>query len=155
MPHRDPAAKRAYMRERYRRKRQELQRYYEEWKQRPGSKAKINAATRAWRARNPEQMDAARQSWSERHPEQRRERVRRRRARMRALPVLANAEVVAQRIAFYGGRCWVCGAEYEEIDHVKPIAAGGAHIGANLRPICGPCNKRKQAQWPYQRRKGA
>lgn len=45
--------------------------------------------------------------------------------------------------------CWVCGGEATQVDHVKPIAAGGAHILANLRPICGQCNQRKKDKWPY------
>jgi 5-methylcytosine-specific restriction endonuclease McrA len=44
--------------------------------------------------------------------------------------------------------CWLCGGPREQVDHVKPIAAGGSHILANLRPICGSCNQKKWATWP-------
>lgn len=44
--------------------------------------------------------------------------------------------------------CWMCGGEWAEIEHVKPLALGGPHILANLRPSCGPCNRRKGAHWP-------
>lgn len=52
------------------------------------------------------------------------------------------------KIAYWGNRCWCCGGEWSEIDHVKPISKGGWHILANLRPICSPCNKAKSARWP-------
>lgn len=54
------------------------------------------------------------------------------------------------RMAFYGGCCWMCGSpDANEVDHVKPIAHGGAHMLANLRPACGPCNRSKAYRWPF------
>ncbi|MFI1913471.1 HNH endonuclease [Nocardia sp. NPDC020380] len=52
-------------------------------------------------------------------------------------------------MAYFGGRCWLCRAPYEAIDHVKPLAQGGAHCLSNLRPICSPCNLRKGDRWPF------
>jgi len=74
----------------------------------------------------------------------------RRRVRKRALAVewpMPPAKVQA-RIDFYGGRCYICGVEdATTIDHVKPIAKGGPHIPANLRPCCLSCNSRKRDIW--------
>ena len=49
-------------------------------------------------------------------------------------------------------RCYLCGEEgvYEgreglHIDHVIPIARGGAHAMDNLRPACAPCNHMKHS----------
>lgn len=52
-----------------------------------------------------------------------------------------------------GDRCWYCGCAFEEqrggggrsltIDHVEPLAAGGATDLANLRLCCATCNRRK------------
>lgn len=58
-----------------------------------------------------------------------------------------TAEQLSARIAYYGGRCYVCHGAATEIDHVKPLAAGGCRWPANLRPICKPCNSRKGASW--------
>lgn len=79
-----------------------------------------------------------------------------RRARERGnLTVKFTKDQLAQRIAYYGGKCWVCGvAEYEHLDHVKPVAKGGAHILANLRPACASCNQSKNAAWPFPLTKG-
>ena len=58
------------------------------------------------------------------------------------------ADKVQARIDYYGGRCYICGAEdADTIDHVKPIAKGGAHIPANLRPACLSCNSSKRDTW--------
>lgn len=128
-------------------------------------RAKVNEAKRRWRLANPEKMASARASWEAANPETRRryrrERkkldpvsnrayVRARKARQKQLTVVAfTAEQLRQRIAFYGNRCWMCGAPAATVDHVKPLAKGGAHMLCNLRPACTECNSRKGAQWPY------
>lgn len=54
------------------------------------------------------------------------------------------------RLAYYGGKCWICRtAEHEHWDHVKPLSKGGAHILANLRPSCASCNTSKSDRWPF------
>jgi 5-methylcytosine-specific restriction endonuclease McrA len=62
------------------------------------------------------------------------------------------------RIAFYGGRCYLCGCDwdglptksdalpkksYKTIDHVIPLSKGGTNWPANLRPACSDCNSSK------------
>jgi 5-methylcytosine-specific restriction endonuclease McrA len=56
--------------------------------------------------------------------------------------------LLREKEKYWGGVCWMCGAAATEIDHVKPIDKGGAHILCNLRPACRPCNSRKAAKWP-------
>lgn len=56
---------------------------------------------------------------------------------------------VQARIDFYGGRCWICSAPWEHLDHVIPWALGGTNWPANIRPICGTCNVRKEARSPH------
>ena len=45
------------------------------------------------------------------------------------------------RIKYYDYLCWICGKDYEEIDHVIPVSKGGTNWPANLRPICKKCNR--------------
>lgn len=71
-----------------------------------------------------------------------------RRGRKRDAPGDATPSQIAARIDYYGGRCWMCGAPWEHIDHVKPLAKGGSNWPANLRPACGPCNLAKSDHWP-------
>jgi 5-methylcytosine-specific restriction endonuclease McrA len=84
-----------------------------------------------------------------------REAARRRAAREAAAPGFATPEQLAARWAYYSGRCWMCGGAAEHMDHVKPLAAGGAHWPSNQRPACWPCNQRKGARWPYPTRLAA
>lgn len=70
-------------------------------------------------------------------------------ARRKSAPMLEfTTAQVMERMAYWGNRCWICSGPFESIDHVKPIAKGGWHILANLRPSCRPCNNRKCARWP-------
>jgi 5-methylcytosine-specific restriction endonuclease McrA len=71
----------------------------------------------------------------------------RRRALKRAAEGSARADQILARINYYGGKCWMCGAPWQEVDHVKPLAKGGSNWPANLRPICCSCNARKKARW--------
>jgi 5-methylcytosine-specific restriction endonuclease McrA len=139
--------------------------HYDSWYART-HRAEAHAAKRKWRLENPDKMAAARAKWEAEHPERRREY---RRARKRLDPVSNRGYVAArkarkraatlvpftpdqlrQRLAFYGGCCWICGATATTIDHVKPLSKGGAHMLCNLRPACGTCNTKKGTRWPYE-----
>lgn len=72
------------------------------------------------------------------------------RARKRsAVTIPFTSEQLAQRVTYYGDRCWLCGTpEWTDIDHVKPLAKGGPHMLSNLRPACASCNGAKSDKWP-------
>ncbi|WP_082764056.1 HNH endonuclease signature motif containing protein [Frondihabitans sp. PAMC 28766] len=45
-----------------------------------------------------------------------------------------------------GGKCRSCGSNTElQLDHIIPVAYGGATTVDNLQVLCGPCNRRKGA----------
>ena len=67
----------------------------------------------------------------------------RREGRKRNAQGETTEEQLSGRIEYYDGRCYVCGAPYEHIDHVIAVAKGGSNWPANLRPICGHCNSSK------------
>lgn len=108
-----------------------------------------------WAKANPERRRAIRLASERRRyaldPERKREVCRRRHAAIRRGCAIYQftPEQVAAKVAYWGGKCWVCRAPYEAIDHVKPLKKGGAHMLANLRPICTSCNTRKRDSWPY------
>jgi 5-methylcytosine-specific restriction endonuclease McrA len=109
----------------------------------------VKAQARAWAKANPERRRAIVAAWSRRNPEARRENWRRRHARLLDAAVVPfTPEQLAAKVAYWGNRCWICGGPYEAIDHVKPLAKGGLHILANLRPICRADNTRKRDRWP-------
>lgn len=104
---------------------------------------------RHWRKKHPDKGKQYYQRAFERDPERLRERNRRRHAYERqALTLDFTSEQLDQRMSMFGYRCWMCGADFEHVDHVKPISKGGAHVLANLRPACESCNKAKGARWP-------
>ena len=64
-----------------------------------------------------------------------------------------TAEDLTAKLEEHDNKCYICGIEFDEQvkvhwDHYRPIAKGGDHSLANLRPACEPCNQRKQSSWP-------
>lgn len=61
-------------------------------------------------------------------------------------------EAMAVLFAHQGHRCAYCGAlkRYKQmtLDHVMPLAVGGADVFENLLAVCGPCNDEKGAELP-------
>lgn len=101
-------------------------------------------------ALDPEAERAYKRSYRKANRALTREWEHRRRVRERAATVIPlTRAMIAAKVDYWGGKCWVCGIPFEAIDHVKPIAKGGPHILANLRPICGSCNSKKHSIWPY------
>jgi len=51
-------------------------------------------------------------------------------------------------------RCVYCGMaldlESATLDHVQPLARGGAHTPGNVVAACGPCNRRKGDLPPHE-----
>lgn len=113
------------------------------------------ARAKVWAAANPEKRVEVRRASQARRwaadPERFREAWRKRKAaEKRGCEVFEfGADQVRQKIAYWGGRCWMCGAPAACLDHVKPLAAKGPHMLANLRPACTPCNARKRDVWPF------
>lgn len=109
----------------------------------------LRTARKAWKRANPEAVRQSRREVKRRHPELNRSYVSARRARQRHLTVVPfTPQQLFARLAYYGGRCWMCRAEADSLDHVKPLAKGGAHMLCNLRPACRDCNTRKSDRWP-------
>lgn len=92
----------------------------------------------------------ASRAWKSAHPVENRLSKALRDARKRGTSVAAiTTQQVMARFAVFGYRCWMCGAPWEQIDHVKPLSKGGPHILANLRPACARCNRSKNDSWPF------
>lgn len=70
----------------------------------------------------------------------------RKRARLRAAPGRGvSRKDWEQRLSWFGHACVYCGTAVEspEMEHVEPLARGGAHEPENVVPACGPCNASK------------
>jgi len=99
--------------------------------------------------RNPAATMERNARWRESNRDRYRMHVRLTNHRRRAFSTRPfTIEQLDARAAYFGYRCWVCGIEFTEWDHVKPVSKGGPHMLANLRPICTHHNRRKSARWP-------
>lgn len=98
---------------------------------------RLRAAVAEWRLANPE---AVRTAW------------RRRRARKRAADGTHSAEEALAILSRQKHRCAYCRARLTErsrqLDHIIPLARGGADWPSNLQWLCGPCNREKSALDP-------
>lgn len=139
----------------------ELAHRAEKWGGAEEQKARRVASQKRWANENPEKAKEKRERYNARHPGRRavlyrlnlernrmlkRVNAARRRARLRDAHGDASAQDILARVAFYGERCWICRAPWEQVDHVIPLAEGGTHWPANLRPICAECNYVKAAK---------
>lgn len=113
----------------------------------PVDKSKARIRNQKYVGANRELINARTRARDAANPEARRERVRRRRARLRG----ATTERVnyAAILAKHGHVCHICGGDIEgaiDFDHVIPIARGGAHAHSNIKPSHPSCNRRKGAR---------
>lgn len=106
------------------------------------------AAQRAYRSANRAAQLAAAARWKSANRARATALEAIRRGRKANASGTATPEQVAARVAYYGGKCWMCGAPWQQIEHVKPLAKGGPNWPANLRPACTPCNLSKGSRWP-------
>jgi 5-methylcytosine-specific restriction endonuclease McrA len=128
----------------------------------------MNERKRAWKAGNGDMVRAQKRRYYARHRDRlNREKRERRddavraqaRARWHADPARSRAmnhnrrvsarssdpAVVAHIAVVLGLPCAYCGAtELIEVDHIVPLARGGAHEPTNLAPACRPCNRSKR-----------
>lgn len=91
------------------------------------------------RAKNRELAYARSAEWRRNNPERER--------RWQSRPRFIKAEDLESKLAYWGGKCWMCPAPFEHWDHVKPISKNGPNVLANLRPACARCNISKSASW--------
>lgn len=134
---------------------------------REAHREKARATTARYRTENPERVRAVleqyrtdpanRQVARERarafriaNPDRRSVYEKSRRARKMSLAVgVITPALLAQKLAYWGYKCWICGGKPDTWDHVKPLNKKGYHMLANLRPACRRDNTRKSDMWPY------
>lgn len=163
MPYADPEQQQRYHAEYHARNREALRaaaraRYAANREQRL-------AQGRAWAQANPEAAAERKLTWQRRNADRHREANRRVRQRPEARAAHASRQQV-RRAAKRGnageyvdrlvvlarglGRCGICLEPVEpadfHVDHVVPLAAGGAHTYANTQPAHPGCNLRKGAR---------
>lgn len=93
--------------------------------------------TREWFARNPEKRVAYEQN----------RRAKKLQRGGKLAPDIAPSLMKLQR-----GKCACCRVELKSVkahlDHIMPLALGGAHVSTNVQMLCQPCNQAKHAKHP-------
>ncbi len=117
------------------------------------NRERVLAQKRASGRRNRARKTEIGRAWRKANPERVRLQIRAqnaaRYARDKGAAGHCSPQQLAARWAYYGGKCWMCGAPATDSDHVKPLGAGGSNWPANLRPACHKCNRAKGAKWPF------
>jgi 5-methylcytosine-specific restriction endonuclease McrA len=127
----------------------------------------VNNRTKRYRARNPDKARKQRQQWAAANHERVRESaaksrvknrearlaaVRNRRAKQRNAGGRHTAKDIAAISEMQGHKCAYCRISFRKakrhVDHILPIALGGANDRSNLQLLCAPCNLSKQAKHP-------
>jgi hypothetical protein len=104
----------------------------------------------AWRAANPGRVAELHRRWVADNRDIVRIHDARKRMRRRGAPAVPyTARQLAERMRYWGNRCWMCRGPFEAVDHVKPLAKGGWDTLSNTRPACRSCNSSKQSRWPF------
>ena len=116
---------------------------------------RVRAKDKRWKANNPDKDRAHSRKWRQKNREVLRAHAAKRRSlESSATVVRFTAAQLSARMDYYGNKCYlqiygVCTGNFEHVEHVKPLTKGGAHMLCNLRPVCGPCNRRKYNHWPF------
>lgn len=126
-----------------------------------GIDARVPAMERWYQEQSRKWPRLSREDAWARHQENQREQLRRWRERDRAKgsrgcarqrgATVSGRFGLADIVARDGHACYLCGDSFPEddlqIEHVIPIAAGGAHEFTNVALACRPCNSRKSARF--------
>ena len=106
------------------------------------NKEQVAARKAAWAKANPELKAARDAAYKKANPEKISAKENRRRARKASNVV--NLVTAAETAAIIAQPCMACGApEPSTVEHLIPIARGGAHTIGNLVPLCISCNSSK------------
>lgn len=108
--------------------------------------------SREYSAAHPEENKRRVALWKLANPQRWRDLRRRHKRRRKGM----DAETVLYAEALLHDPCSYCGAQSKTIDHIVPVAHGGANHWSNLTASCFKCNQSKRTspmlQWWLERR---
>jgi len=110
------------------------------------------ATVKSWRASNPENVKKILNTWKEANPDAKRIYGQNRNARKRAGGKLSK-DIVKTLFRRQRGKCACCGERLGkdyQLDHIMPIALGGANIDANVQLLKSRCNQQKNKKHPIE-----
>jgi len=118
------------------------------------NRARESSRVRKWESDNADHVKARRTAYDIRTSDQRRVREINRRAKKKASGGKISKELPDRLMRLQGGRCACCRTSLEEsgyhLDHIVPLASGGAHADDNIQLLCPHCNISKSAKDPVE-----
>jgi 5-methylcytosine-specific restriction endonuclease McrA len=113
---------------------------------------RVAQTKREYRMANRAIINAKGRAYSKRNPERNAVRAQNRRARIKHSGGTISEDIAKQLKTAQRGRCGCCRkkliANGYHLDHIMPLALGGAHKDANMQLLCAPCNLEKNAKHP-------
>lgn len=107
------------------------------------NREKVRKSAASWKRNNPDKVKKYKQDNIELY----REAARKRRALKNGNTIsYFSHEELMLRMSVFGFKCAYCGGNFDHVDHVIPLAKGGYHCLANLRPACESCNCSKSSK---------
>ena len=133
------------------------------------NKESEKARAAAWRASHPVEVKVLRKKWKEENKEAHADSVeawrvahpgaksihrQNRRARLKGCAGSLSKGLAKKLIVLQRGKCACgCGADISKeyhLDHIIPLAMGGANTDSNIQLLSPVCNKRKAAKHPIE-----
>lgn len=116
------------------------------------NKVKENARSATRRAAKPEEYRARSAAWASANPGKMRIAKQNRRAQKKERGGRLSRGLPARLMKLQRGKCACCHADLAntnyDLDHVEPLALGGAHEDKNMQLLCPTCNRSKSAKHP-------
>lgn len=122
--------------------REKTREYKRRWKE--NHKEQNRQINKEYCLKNKEIRSIKNREWRKNNPEKHRLKEARRRARKRQNGIFEVSDKEVKRML--QKPCFYCGGKSEHIEHIIPIARGGAHSIGNLVQSCGDCNWSKNSR---------
>jgi 5-methylcytosine-specific restriction endonuclease McrA len=117
----------------------------------------IRERHRAWRDKNPEKVVELKRQWNSANPERASEIARtsaaNRRSRKKFSGGRLSTGLAQQLLKLQRGKCACCGTSLKDgyhLDHITPLARGGANEDWNMQLLTPKCNQQKHAKDPVE-----
>lgn len=118
---------------------------------RSANREKISEKNANWSAANRELAKANSATWRAANPEKCRIHDQNRKARKRANGGKLSSDLSAKLFKLQRGKCTCCGlplGDNYHLDHVIPLALGGANEDSNIQLLRAECNLKKSSKHP-------
>ena len=110
-----------------------------------------NAVTREWNKNNPARYKEYQSAWWNKNKDLGRIYQQNRRLRKLSSGVGLSQGLATKLYKLQRGMCACCGERLGrdfQLDHIVPVALGGAHADINIQLLLPKCNRQKSAKYP-------